>query len=233
MNVDLSIWQGDHIPVYRSVLYTVNFPENWLLNNEVTDGIGDLDGLKQHANIEHTEDDDYLGTLLASARRMVGDVTGWPMRTGRNTIKAVYYDVLPGICIVRLPGPYRAVSESMVVEFDRKVSLRGIQARGTRVRGDFEPDTELPYDGLYLRGPPLNRGSETVDLQIEYTQSWSDIQDPEGPNATGIKWPHEVALTIYRVAATMYLYREATVLGDRPLHRIIQASLGSYLPVEL
>ena len=37
--------------------------------DSTTDGVGTLAGLKAHANVEHTEDDDYLTSLLRSAQR--------------------------------------------------------------------------------------------------------------------------------------------------------------------
>lgn len=203
--------------------------------DSTTDGIGTLTGFKSHANIEHDEDDAYLTTLLRSAQRMVGDYTRWPMRTGEFSIDVRYpwplpfrgydsrrrYRSPPGRLL--LPGPSAATPVNVLAceyhggQFDPGSAIGVLVHRSPRLPHDAW--LELPEDWDY--------DTEIDELAIQYPISWSAVYTGDVP------WPEDVALCIYRVAATMYLYREATMLEDRPLHRIMQASLGPYLPVPL
>ena len=164
------------------------------------------------------------------ARARVGEYTGWLMRTDRNAMRAVYYAVPPGRVTLIIPGPPRVASLPIAREFDSRIQI-GLQGQQV-ARLSLTLSGRLPYDWLYTRGVILNRARETVtDVQIDYVQSWADYESG-GVALTGL-WPSELGLIIYRVAATMYLYREATVMGDRPLQQILRSSLDTYLPVTL
>lgn len=212
--------------------------------------IGTLDGLKLHTAVEHDEDDGLLGTFLSTARQMVGDYTRWPMTVGPLSIDVRYpwplpylespsrfrhrsyryssyryssYGSTPHRPRLFLPGPCAATPTTLLACEYHGGQFDPGEAVGTEIQlSDRLPHaawTELPADWDYE--------TEIDELAIRYPLDWTT------PYPTAPNWPPEVETTIYRVAATLYLYREATMPGDRPLHRIMQATLGPYLPVPI
>ena len=204
-----------------------------VIDSATVDGIGTLEGLKRQVAVEHSEDDSLLTQHLLTAQQMVGSYTRWPMRTGQLTAEL---SMLPSID-VRLPDPMMRVPVEGFLRLPGPVQSGERASISYRHDGDWSTAVSsidllsgvdrLPHDGYLDLGQEL-RDIDCVDgLRIQYPISWSSRYGGLEP------WPTEVATTIYRVAATLYLYREATTLGDRPLHRIMQASLGPYLPVIL
>lgn len=195
------------------------------------DALGSLDGLKSHVAVEHNDDDVYLREVLAVAQQMVGDYTRWPMHTGVMMVEARWWWPLPPVRRegtrvywydqqlrrpLLIPGPVSAMADVIIT--------------GDVTVYTVDPSARLPNDGVLYLSPDFIStfdDSGTGELVITYPMSWSSIY-PDAPS-----WPVTVVHTIYRVAATLYLYREATMPGDRPLHRIMQAALGPYLPVLL
>ena len=168
------------------------------------DLIGRLPELRDHISLDHTDDDNLLRRLLASATQKVGDYTGWPMRTGRHHVRA-YWSHTPVGRRVLLPGP---VIPSTI-----------------RVDGQFVDSVvaaRLPHDALI----ELPEDLDSRGLFIDYDRAWNlYYTDPDYPEA--------ITTAIYRIAATLYLYREATVQGDRPIRRILDTTFGKNLPVLL
>ena len=79
----------------------------------------------------------------------------------------------------------------------------------------------LPHDAtVELNSRPV------LPYGVRYTRSWSGLYST-------VAWPSLLSLAVYRVAATAYLYREATIPGDAPVDRILQSTLGPFLPVVL
>lgn len=191
-----------------------------VVQSDTTDGIGTLVGLKAQTAVEHSEDDGYLTGLLRTAQQMVGSYTRWPMRTGTLMAEARFSD-LSTTDLVCLPGP--VVAESLA---HLQLYYQGaVIGPAVAVDGLIAED-RLPHDSVIYM-PDMLIGYWADELRITYPVSWASHYSGDEP------WPSELATTIYRVAATLYLYREATTLGDRPVHRIMQASLGPYLPVVL
>lgn len=190
--------------------------------------IGTLAELKAHTNVEHDEDDEYLGRLLATAQREIGGYTRWPMVTSALITEARW--PVPRVSgsytgtRLHLPGP---------VNIRATVRLRQYQD-GRLVDGPTlsmpRRSDRVPHDAIVdISDAELSDYDDGGfgELIVQYTRSWSSIY-------TGTPaWPPEVAHGIYRVAATLYLYRESTVMGDRPSHQTMRALFGPYLPVVL
>ena len=214
-----------------------------VIDSTTLDAIGNLEGLKRQVAVEHSEDDSLLTQYLLTAQQMVGSYIRWPMRTGQlmaelslvQPVEGVLSDPLlyyagmygPRSCVptmgfLRLPGPIQSGERASI-----SYRLDGTWSTAVPSIEVLSGMDRLPHDGSLDLGQEL-RGVDCIEgLRITYPISWSSRYSGMEP------WPTEVATTIYRVAATLYLYREATTLGDRPLHRIMQASLGPYLPVTL
>ena len=137
------------------------------------------------------------------------------------TIGGSWYRPAPARLV--LPGPCAATPVNLLAceyhggQFDPGSAIGVLVHRSPRL--PHAAWIELPEDWDY--------DTEIHELAIQYPLSWAAIYSGDVP------WPADVELCLYRVAATMYLYREATMSGDRPLHRIMQATLGPYLPVSI
>ena len=193
--------------------------------------IGTIAELKSHLAVDHNEDDTYLSALLLSSLRAVGDYTQWPMTTGTYAVTARWpwrrLSRTPSYPRRRLllPGPVDASGAVTAYTVSGATLVAG-DALAVRVqvspRWPHDAWIELPEDFNY--DDSGNRG----ELLLRYQAGWGAIYtDADAP------WPRELAHTIYRVAATLYLYREATMAGDYPLRRVMQSTLGPYLPVYL
>lgn len=200
-----------------------------VVHSGADDLIGTVAELKHHASVEHSLDDDYLGRLLGTARRMVGDYTRWPMRWDTLSVAAVWPWRAHGLrrlirgtgerpCRLLLPGPV-----------DPAANVWACRYHG----GELDPDTQLtdiaylprlPHDAVVTLPDDFEVDTDDGQLHVAYTVSWSSIYAED-------LWPADVAHTLYRVASTLYLYREATVMGDQPLKRIMASTLGPYVPV--
>ena len=202
---------------------------------DAADSIGTLAVLKHHVNVEHTEDDDYLTGLLITARQLVGDYTRWPMitgslrRTARWTWTETYYETYTTRYYPRLilPGPVDDAATIRTCEYHGGQLIAGdtlssIPDRFPRLPHDAV--LTLPDDFVWDRGDQLRPPFELI---IQYGTGWGSIYSGDTP------WPRLVAHTIYRVAATLYLYREATMLGDGPIRRIMESALGPATEVVL
>ena len=124
-----------------------------------------------------------------------------------------------------LPGPVNTLAMVRTREYQNDVLVDGIDLTGA------QRYPRMPHDATLV--VPDEVSCEYDDggygeFIIRYTVSWESVY-----TGSGDRWPAELAHVIYRAASTLYLYREATVMGDRPTHRVIQATLGSYLPVTL
>ena len=160
------------------------------------DSIGSLEGLKRQAIVEHADDDVLLTELFLNAAQLVGNITQWPMRTGDHQVTATWFRPTPGMRL-RLPGPVKADT---------------VQLNGISRTPDY--DVRLPHDA-YLTMAEGPSGTQ----QVTYTRSWASWYPLPG-------WPEAVATAIYRVAATLYQYREATPLGEGPIRKILSSTLG-------
>ena len=211
-------------PLWRAF---VDPPKGAIVTAGATDLVGSIAELKRHVAIEHDEDDTYLATLPGAALDVVGNYTRWPMRTTSQTVEARYpWPLRRGRHRRRLllPGPASTRSNILTCE------IHG----GQLVPGDILPKTDLrrlsrlPHDAVLPLADEFEYDDEgRGELLVRYGVSWSDVYSGASP------WPMVLAHTIYRVAATLYLYREATVQGDRPVRRIMESTLGPYLPVEV
>ena len=176
--------------------YRIIDPATGGVTRTTSDGVGNLGELKAHLNVEHTEDDEYIGNLLLSAQHMVGDYTGWPMRTGALVVEAHWSLPLPQRRMLRIPGPADVKQPIKTLPYRDRVRapLEGVTLTGAERYSRLPHDAtiEIPEDVLaaYDDG---GRG----EFILTYTESWAAI------HGRG-KWPQEVAHVIYRVAATLY-----------------------------
>ena len=205
-------------------------PDSAVVDAAATDLIGTLPELKRHIVVEHAEDDDYLTSLHHSALQAVGDYTRWPMRTGRLTVECQWPWPLPGYRasvsarnrpVIVLPGPVDTGSPPLACEYHG-----GQLDPGTAIGVTVRRSPRLPHDGWIELPEGFSYDSDDGRLNVRYDQNWSAIY-------TGaIAWPPELAHTVYRVAASWYLYREGTVQMERPVRSLMEATLGPYIPPE-
>lgn len=167
-------------------------------NSPGADSIGSVEGLKRQAVVDFADDDVLLKTLFVNAAQLVGSLTEWPMRTSDHGVTATYYAARPAGRKLRIPGPVKRGS----------VIMNGVPV-------SVEHDHRLPHDAFIAPSQDLIG----CDINVEYVRSWSSWYPMPG-------WPESVATAIYRVAATLYAYREATPLGDGPVRRILSSVLG-------
>ena len=79
---------------------------------------------------------------------------------------------------------------------------------------------ELPHDA-YVILPEHHEGR----VELTYPRSWTPFYGETGPR--------RLITTIYRVAGALYLYREATMAGDRAIQQLIEGALGIKSDVRL
>ncbi len=207
-----------------------------------SDLIGTLDELKRHVVVEHAESDDYLSTLHLSALQMVGDYTRWPMRTSGFLAECWFpwprygrwlqgrYQRPSDRPALVLPGPVDVSGDVLTRAYSD-----GAYDSGTAITGiTLHRSTRLPHDAWFELPADFEYDSEDERLNLRYSVSWQSIYQPDSnANPLPNPWPAELAHTVYRVAATWYLYRESTMAMDKPVRAVVQATLGAYMPVEV
>ena len=109
------------------------------------------------------------------------------------------------------------------VDYTRRLRIPGPVVQGTLMGLEGVSvwiDPAFPHDGYVV--PPEGH-EERVELQ--YTRAWTPYYGETGPR--------RLITTIYRVAGALYLYREATMAGDKAIQQLIEGALGIKSDVRL
>lgn len=81
-------------------------------------------------------------------------------------------------------------------------------------------EPQFPHDGYVVL--PENYADR---VELGYQRSWRPFYGDAGPR--------RLITTIYRVAGALYLYREATMAGDRAIQQLVEGALGIRSDVRL
>ena len=164
---------------------------------------------------DDTEHDTYLASLLAAAMSRIHARTGWPTKSGTFVVQRSYdcEEVATWGRRVSLEGPIDSseavalVSSTGVVQ--KQYSWGSDAAVVSRSYG-FAGEVQIAAEDLAV--------SEGKLFYMQYSVSWDEYLGTDPANTM-------IAEIAYRMAATLYAYRESQNMGEPAAMRILQNSV--------
>ena len=211
----------DH--VFRPVSARYQAPSALSYSSTEIDGANSLVSLRElktrcAVDYDETDHDAYLRGLLAQACTMITERTGTTMWRGQWSVEAEYHAdgmrevrarlELPRYRVI-LPGPVD-IGEELTLRDSDGNDIRTYSQGAALHRSRFDIPVEVILEDEDVCVSPY--------IYFNYTVSW-DYVVPGGDNTS------TVAEYIYRVASTLYAYRQSTALGI-PAVRMVLESLG-------
>ena len=183
-----------------------------------------LSAFKTRIVLSDEEDDldRYLRSLIAQAVQIITEIAGWPMTRGAHDVTARYglECVRQSECWLRLPGPVDTSADVALVDAGggELAALSWDDATVDPVLG--APATmELDYDASRVAISAAQTDYErTPAFRLRYTLSW----DPWIP-AKSVD--HPLAEIVYRIAGTLFTYRESGDMGYKMARQMARAML--------